>query len=257
MLVDLLRGAACLPRALRLLAGTPRLWRYVLVPVALNILIGLTVYAALLFAGLRVVDDLVAGLPAWAAPLALLLRALLVVGLLVAAGFVLVRFGVVLGSPWYGRLSEEIERMRRGAAPPAERGWLRELARSLAFEAKKLLLVAAVGLPLLLLNVVPALGTAAATAGGLALAATVACLDFFDAPLERRRLGFREKLAYARRTLPASAAFGLTCVAALSVPLLNLLAVPLCVAAGTLFFCDRPDRSPADRTPATTAPSRP
>jgi CysZ protein len=255
VLADLLRGAGCLPRALHLLAGTPRLWRYVLVPVALNLVVGLTVYATLLFAGLRLVDDLVAGLPAWAAPLSLLLRVLLVVALLVATGFVLVRFGVVLGSPWYGRLSEEIERMRRGTAPPAERGLLRELGRSLAFEAKKLLLVAAVGLPLLLLNVLPGPGTAAAAAGGVALAATIACLDFFDPPLGRRGLGFRARLAYARRALPASAAFGLTCVAALSVPLLNLLVVPLCVAAGTLFFCDRPDPSPPERS-AGAAPSR-
>jgi CysZ protein len=119
---DLLGGATCLPRALRLLVGTPRLWRYVLAPIALNLVVGLTVYASLLFAGLRAVDGLVAGLPGWAAPLALLLRVLLVVALLVATGFVLVRFGVVLGSPWYGRLSAEIERMRRGDAPAVERG---------------------------------------------------------------------------------------------------------------------------------------
>jgi CysZ protein len=237
---DLLRGATYLPRALRLLVGTPRLWRYVLAPIALNLVVGVTVYASLLFAGLRLVDGLVAGLPDWAAPLTLLLRALLVVALLVATGFVLVRFGVVLGSPWYGRLSEEIERMRRGSAPAAERGLARDLARALAFEAKKLLLVVAIGLPLLLLNVVPGLGSAAAAAGGLALAATVACLDFLDPPLERRRLGFRAKLDYVRRALPCSASFGLACVALLSVPFLNLLLVPLCVAAGTLFFCDRP-----------------
>jgi CysZ protein len=244
VLPDLLHGSTYLPRAAHLLAGTPRLWRYVLVPLALNLLLAVLLYAALLFAGLRVVDDLVAGLPAWLAPLALLLHALLVVALLVAIGFVLVRFGVVLGSPWYGRLSEEIERMRRGAAPPTERGPLREIARSLAFELKKLLFVVAVALPLLLLNVVPGFGQAAAAAGGLALAATVACLDFLDPPLSRRDVGFRARLAYARRTLPASAAFGLTCVAALSVPLLNLLAVPLCVAAGTLFYCDRADPPP-------------
>jgi CysZ protein len=235
---NLLRGVTCLPRAFGLLAGTPRLWRYVFVPIALNLVVGVIVYAGLLFVGLRAIDDLVAGFAA-PAVLALLLRVALVIVLLVATGFVVVRFGVVLGSPWYGRLSEEIERMRRGSAPPADRNLARDLGRALAFEAKKLLLVVGVGLPLLLLNVVPGLGSAVAAAGGLALGATIACLDFFDPPLERRQLSFRAKLGYARRALPGSAGFGLTCAAMLSVPFLNLLLVPLCIAAGTLFFCDR------------------
>jgi CysZ protein len=241
VVADLLRGVGCLPRALRLLAGTPRLWRYVLVPIGLNLVVGVTVYAALLVAGLRAIDDLVASL-ALPGVLALLLQAALVVVLLVATGFVLVRFGVVLGSPWYGRLSEEIERMRGVAVPSPARGLLGGLARSLAFEAKKLLLVAVVGLPLLLLNVVPGLGSAVAAAGGLALAAVVACLDFLDPPLERRGLGFRAELGYARRTLPGSAGFGVACALLLAVPFLNLLLVPLCVTAGTIFFCDRAER---------------
>src|SRR5512138_1445154 len=88
-----------------LLARAPRLWRYVLLPILVNIVVGATLYAALLFAGLRAIDAAVAGLPEWAAALGALLRLLLIIGLLIATGFVLVRFGVVLGAPWYSRLS--------------------------------------------------------------------------------------------------------------------------------------------------------
>ena len=42
-----------------------------------------------------------------------------------------------------------------------------------------------------------------------------------------------------RRSLPASAGFGLACLGLVSIPFVNLLSIPLCVAAGTLFFCDR------------------
>jgi CysZ protein len=82
-------------------------------------------------------------------------------------------------------------------------------------------------------------GTVAATIGGVAIAAIIVCLDFLDAPLERRRLRFRRKLAIVLRALPASASFAVICLILISIPLLNLLAVPLCVASGTLFFCDR------------------
>jgi CysZ protein len=196
----------------------------------------------MLFAGFRAVDAVVATLPDWAAAIGVVLRVALVVLLLVATGFVLVRIGVVVGSPWYGRLSRRIEAIEGLAAPPEMGGFLRDVARSLGYEAKKLSLVVGVGLGLLLLNVVPLAGSGIAAVGGVALAATVAGLDFLDHPLERRRFGFRQKLGYLRRGLPGTAGFGLACVALTSVPILNLLAVPLCVAAGALFFCDRTRR---------------
>ncbi|MGH2369463.1 MAG: EI24 domain-containing protein, partial [Chloroflexota bacterium] len=101
---ELLAGATYPFRAVILLRRTPGLWRYVFIPVAVNLGVGVVLYAGLLFAGFRAIDAIVAGLPEWAAVLRVLLRVLLVIGLLIATGFVLVRFGVVLGSPWYGTL---------------------------------------------------------------------------------------------------------------------------------------------------------
>src|SRR5262245_39300275 len=208
--------------AAAVLARAPRLWRYVLIPMLVNLLVGATLYAGLLFAGLSAIDSLVAGLPAWAAVLGALLRVLLVVALLIATGFVLVRFGVVLGSPWYTRLSAELEQLRNiqarfdqdsGAAAA-----LRDLSRALAFELRKLLLVLAIGALLLLLNLIPVIGQVLATAGWIALGATITCLDFFDYPLERRLLRFRDKLGVIRRSLPASAGFGLVCLGLVSIP---------------------------------------
>ncbi len=234
-------------RALSLLRRTPRLWRNIWIPLVVNAVVGVTVYVGLLLAGLRGIDAFVAWLPAWAAFLGVLLRVLLIIMLLIAVGFLLLQFGVVLGSPWYSRLSEQIEQMMAGEVPligeSGVAGWGREIGRALSFEIKKLLLMAVVGLPLLLLNFVPVAGPVLASAGGIVLATVIVCLDFFDPTLERRRLSFRAKLAVIRRSLPASAGFGLVCLGLVSIPLLNLLAIPLCVAAGTLFFCDyvRPD----------------
>jgi CysZ protein len=155
----------------------------------------------------------------------------------------LVRFGVVLGSPWYSQLSEHLEQQLTGQAPPAEpltaRGITRDLGRALAFEGKKLLLVIVIGVLLLLVNLLPGFGQVVSTIGGFMLGALLACLDFFDGPLERRRLPFRAKLAAVRRSLPASAGFGLVCFALVSIPFVNLLSIPVCVAAGTLFFCEQ------------------
>jgi len=239
--------------AIAVLARAPRLWRYVLIPILVNMLIGATLYAGLLYAGLSAIDSFVAGLPVWAAGLGALLRLLLIVGLLIATGFVLVRFGVVLGAPWYTQLSAQLELLRGGQPLPARgsgmQAALRDLSRALAFELRKLLLVLAVGALLLLLNLIPVAGQLLDTAGWITLGATITCLDFFDYPLERRLLSFGAKLGVIRRSLPASAGFGLACLGLVSIPFVNLLSIPLCVAAGTLFFCDRIDLVLARESP--------
>jgi CysZ protein len=253
----LLTGATYPFRVLAVLRGTPHLRGYVAIPILVNFVIGIILYGGLLFFGWESVDylsvslshwldSLIANLPAWLGFLdyliigiGWLLRLLLVVALFLLTGFLLAQFGVLLGAPWYGQLSEQLEKQRTGQVSIVEVGIVRDIGRAILYELKKLVLAVGVALPLLLLNLVPGIGTLAATVGGIILAATFVCLDFLDAPLERRRLRFREKLRILFRSLPASASFGLVCLGLVSIPLLNLVTVPLCVASGTLFFCDR------------------
>ena len=252
--ISLFAGASYPILALKLLWQTPRLWGFVAVPIAVNIVLGLTLYAGLLYGGVQTIDTVVAAL-ALRIPdglsfvelvlplLEWLLRLVLGLLLLVGTGFVLLQFGVLLGSPWYGQLSEELEQLRTGNRKSTEPFNLlaitRDLWRAILFELKKLALSLGIGLPLLLFHFVPGIGTAIASAGGLTLAATIVCLDFFDPPLERRRLSFRHKLSLIRRSFPASATFGLVSFVLVSIPLVNLIAMPICITAGTLFFCDR------------------
>lgn len=258
--VGLVAGAFYPFQALIFLLQTPKLWSYVLVPFLVNLVIGTGLYLGLLWPGLNGIDALVARLSirfdAWVASwpkwlsfigffdnaLGWLLRGFLVVGLLLIIGFILVQFGVIFGAPWYGQLSEQLERLKIGRLPEADTslaGIFREIGRSLGYELRKLQLVVMIGIPLVLLNFIPAIGTVVATLGSVAVGATLVGLDFLSAPLDRRKLNFQEKLAVFRQNLPASATFGLVCLGLVSIPLLNLLSIPLCMAAGTLFFCDR------------------
>jgi CysZ protein len=228
-------------RAVGLLASNRALWRYALIPLLINIVVGALLYGLGLSYGLHQIDAAMAPTPLGQF-FAGLLRVLLIVLLLVGIGILVASFGVALGAPWYAQLSERIEVLRLGDVPPEPplSAWsiLYDLVRALVFELKKLFLLIAVGLPLLLLNLLPGVGQIVSTVGGLMLGSTIACLDFFDGPLERRRLSFRQKLRVIWRCLPASAGFGLVCLGMISIPLLNLLLIPLCVAGGTMFLCD-------------------
>lgn len=253
----LLAGASYPWRTLGIFKNKPYLWGYLIVPFLLNLILGLFLYGGLLFFGWQGVEQLtanlsqwleslIANLPTWLGlleylivGLGWLLRLLLVVGLLLLTGFVLTQFGVLLGSPWYGQLSQELEKIRTGRTYTLEVGMFTDLWRAILFELKKLALMAIAALLLLLLNLVPGIGTLVVTVGGLCLTLTIVCLDFFDPPLERRRLRFRDKLKLVWTSLPASAGFSFVCLVLSGIPLLNLLTIPLCVAGGTLFFCDR------------------
>lgn len=235
-------------RAIRLIVGQPALWRFIIIPIGLNVLVGFVLYTTILLAGLQAIDVLLTEWPNW---IAWLVRGLLMIALFIGLGYLLVRFGVIIGSPFYSRLSELLEEQLLGirlSAPPITLANVaRDFSRAALFEVKKLLLTLAIGLPTLLLNLIPGVGSVLATIAGIALGATIACLDFLDPPLERRRLTFRAKLGFIRRHLPASAGFGLICLLLVSIPLFNLLAVPICITAGTLFFCDRIRSLPPDQ----------
>lgn len=236
-----LQGASYPIQAVGLLASKLSLLKYVIIPILVNIFVGAALYAGLLAAGMNTIDQLTAGMPGWAAILAIVLKAVLVVILFVAIGFVLLRFGVVLGAPWYGQLAESIERLTIGGqvSPPLTLAAIaRDLWQALMFELKKLLLLIGCGIPILLLNFIPVAGSLLVVIASTMLSAIIVCLDFFEPSLSRRYLAFRKKLDLIRRTFPASAGFGLFGLLLVAIPFLNLLAIPVCVAGGTLFFCE-------------------
>ncbi|HEY9599187.1 MAG TPA: EI24 domain-containing protein [Cyanophyceae cyanobacterium] len=253
----LIAGATYPFRVLAVFWRKPQLWGYVAIPILVNCVVGIFLYAGFLFWGWESVtnltgylshwfDNLIANLPKWLSFLdyliiafGFLLHVILVTGLLLLIGFILVQFGVLLGAPWYGKLSEKLEELRTGQLQVIEVGIARDMSRAILYEVKKLVLAMGVGLLLLLLNLVPGVGAVVTTVGSITLAAIIVCLDFLDAPMERRRLRFRDKLRMVFRSFPASASFSLVCLGLVSIPLLNLFTIPLCVASGTLFFCDR------------------
>lgn len=236
-------GATYPFRALSFLLNHLQLWSYVVLPIIINIVVGGTLYGGLIWLGWHAIDDFVLGLPAWAKILSFVIQGVLLIALFIGTGLLLMQFGVILGSPFYGKLSEELEALRSGqraVAEPFHPGAIaRDLWRAIAFELKKLVLLIGLGLALFGCGFFPIIGPLITTVGGVILAATLVCLDFFDPPLERRRLRFREKLCIIARSFPSSAGFGLICLGLVSIPLVNLLAIPLCITAGTLFFCDR------------------
>lgn len=252
-----LDGATYPFKALVAFIKNPHLIKYIAIPILVNIVVAIALYSGLLFFGWQIVDGVqgdintwinqwIASLPQWlgfltylTSGLIIIIRLILIVILLIATGFVLTQFGVLLGAPWYGQLSEQLEKYRTGKVELIELDLVSDLTRAILYELKKLVLIAAIGIPLLLINFFPGIGTIISGVGSFMLTTTIVSLDFLDSCLERRRLKFRQKLKIVYKSLPASGSFGLVCLGLISIPLVNLITIPLCVASGTLFICDR------------------
>lgn len=226
-----------------LLTKNPRLLPYLVFPLLLNLCLGVALYGGLLLPGWGWIETVVNNVPReLEVLLETALRLLLGLLLLLATGFLIGQFGVILGAPWYGQLSEQVEQLQTDSVPTLESSLARiiqDLGRALLFEAKKLLVIVVIGIPLLLLNLLPIAGTVLASVGGFVLFAWVTGLSFVDPPLERRRLGFRQKVAHFTQMGPAGWSFSLVSFGLLNIPLLNLLVVPILITAGTLLYCEK------------------
>jgi CysZ protein len=256
-LFGLVTGATYPFRALIMFFKKPELFPYLIIPIIINFLVGIILYISLLLFGFDLIkevieiltiqiDKVINDLPTWlgfldylAVILGWILKLFLSVALLIVNGFLMLQFGVILGAPWYGKLSEKLEEIKRGKVTNIEVGIFRDISRAILYEIKKLLLGIVVGIALFFINFVPIIGTLITSIGGIALTATILCLDFFDSVLERRRFSFKDKLRIVFSSLPASGSFSLIALALISIPLLNLITIPICVASGTLFICDR------------------
>lgn len=196
----------------------------------------------------------------WVGPARLGLAVLGGLIFLVLAGVCLVGaflIASVLAAPFHDALSARVERLVTGGlidrTAPGVSGALREALRSVREELRRLAFFAAIAVPLMLLGMlVPG---AQLVCGPAVFAFTVFFLplDYASYTLDRRGLAFRDKRRWLLSHAPIAAGFGLAAFLACAVPLLNLLAMPLLVVAGTLLALRHPptDQRRSAATPAT------
>lgn len=183
----------------------------------------------------------------WVGPARLLLAVLGALLFLALAGACLVAaflVASVLAAPFHDALSARVERLVTGGlderAAAGVTGAVRESLRSVREELRRLAFFAAVAGPLMGIGLlVPG---AQLLCGPALFAFTLFFLplDYASYTLDRRRLAFRDKRRWVLSHAPLMAGFGLAAFLACAVPLLNLLAMPLLVVAGTLLVLRHP-----------------
>jgi len=230
-------------RAGRFLLATPRLWPYVLIPFAINVV----VFILVVMGGWQLFNQFVLlHIPRGEAWYWLLLSYLLLV-LAVAATAILVFFtftviGCLIASPfndllaarvWEGLTGKEEEQPFR-----LQQFWRSALA-ILADEAKKIAIFVMGMLLLLLFNAVPGFGSL--LYGVLSVLWTIffLTLEYTGYIFGHLGLRFREQRHFILQRKAASLGFGAGLLCLLAIPLVQFFCIPLGVVGGTRFYHDR------------------
>jgi CysZ protein len=143
--------------------------------------------------------------------------------------------GGLIASPFNDFLSERTERVLTGIEefPEPEGGVVAQGLRSVVSSGSIALTYAVIMVPILLLNVIPGIGNAAATILGGGVSAFFLALEYTDPVLERYRFGVRDKFGMIKSHLALTGSFGLGTSLLLWIPLLNFICMPIAVIGGT------------------------
>lgn len=241
-------------RSIKLLLGAPSLWRFVIIPFCINLVVfSAAVYFGFDFFSERVMQQIPQG-DGWY--WAILYYVAWVIAMLLTAVLVFFTFTVVgnlIASPFNELLSERAEEMLTGAAlsPPfsLQLFWA-DTRRTLGVEFKKVgLFVLAMAL-ILPLNLLPGFGNLLYTILAVSLTIFFLVVEYLGIVLSRQRFSFAQQRQFIFGRLFLMAGFGTGVLALLAVPLLQFLCIPVAVVAATKLWCDlRPPAQPQAASP--------
>lgn len=234
---EVTRGLADVGEAARFLRARPRLWKWLVLPAIITLL----VLAGVVVGVAALADPLVvwvaAHVPSWLETLvSWLVRIVVVVGVGLGAMVVFVSVAGMIAGPFNELLSEAVEEeLTNTPGPPFALGaFVRDALVGIAHALRRLALSLVYLVLLFALGFVPVIGTIAATGLGLYLAASGGAYDAYDAVLARRGLSYAQKQAFLAKHRARSLGLGGAVAGLLLVPGVNLVALGLGATAATL-----------------------
>ena len=214
----------------------PGLRRFVIGPVAINVVVFAFAIASFGQLFQHMIDRFCVGWPDWALGVAWLVFGTLAA---VAVFFTFSLVANVLASPFNGLLADAVERHLTRPGEVLEFSWkklLAETGRALTAALRKLFYFAWRAVPLLILSVIPGLNLLATPLwilfGGWMLA-----IEYLDCPLGNHGRLFPSAVETLRGERRMALGFGVSLSLLTMIPLLNVLAMPIGVAGATAMYC--------------------
>ncbi|MBO8190817.1 EI24 domain-containing protein [Streptomyces oryzae] len=168
------------------------------------------------------------------------------IGVLMLAVVTFAAVALLIGEPFYEKLSEQVEESEGGLPEDAvEESLLRGLWTSLCDSVYVLFRTLLFTIPLFFLGFVPFIGQTVVPALGFCVSGFFLTLELASVALQRRGVPVRERLAMLRQRKALALGFGVPLVLAFLVPLLAVPLMPGAVAGATLLVRDLTGTRPA------------
>ncbi len=223
----------------------PELRYYILIPVALNcvLFIALTTIFVHYYDALTNWDD--NHLPAWLAWLGFIETALKWIAWFLISSILVIAYGYafniitnIIAAPFYGMLAQRTEELLTGKRPPDE-PLAKMVVRTIARELQKLIYFVFRGIFILLLIIlvgtIPIINILA-PAIGLLWSAWSMTLQYSDYAADNNQVDFRRLRKKLRKRIYSSVGFGGTVMGVSMIPVVNIIAMPVAVIGGTMFW---------------------
>jgi CysZ protein len=240
---DFVAGVRYFARGLGWVARRPGQWLFGLIP-ALIVLIAYAV--GLIFLGVYLSDLVTAASPFadhWSTAARDTVRVLMGISLYGATVMIaIVTFAgvtLVVGEPFYERISGNVEESAGGLPPEADVPMWRQIWRGLGDALVVGLITGLFGVLFLVLGFLPVVGQTVVPVVAGCVSGYFLTLELTSIALERRGLRRRARFALLRRNRALSAGFGSAVFVVFLIPLGAVVAMPGAVAGGTLLARER------------------
>jgi CysZ protein len=231
-------GAGLLGRGLGIIASSPKLLLLGLIPAVIS--------GALYLVGLIVLIDFLPGLcrtATWFAgdwaegwrDLIQVLAGASILGFAVLLGILtFTAVTLLIGDPFYERISELVEARHGGVPDEIEVGFWRSLRRSLVDSIRLISLSVLFGIPLFLLGFLPVVGQTVVPVIGGAIGGWLLAVELTGVPFQRRGQRLRHRRAVLAKHKATTLGFGVAVFCSFLIPLGAILLMPAAIAGATL-----------------------
>lgn len=240
MIAEFTRGASYVLRGFKLIR-TPRIRRFVLIPLLVNVVLfaGLIAYGISEFTYLT--EWLLSFLPEWLTWLKWLLWPVFALLAMLFVFYLFTPIANLIGAPFNSLLAEKLEIHLSGNQPASDQAWSRlftDIPKTLISEFKKLGYLMIWTIPLLILLMIPGLNLLAPFVWFI-FGAWMLALEYCDYPMANHRLAFREERWVLKQQKSLGLGFGSAVLLMTTIPVINFLAMPVAVAGATALWVER------------------
>jgi CysZ protein len=231
-------GVGLLGRGVGMYARSPRLLLLGIIPALITGLLFIAAFATLIYFISDLSELFTWFADGWSEGPRDAVRVLAAIGILGLGGLIGVltftAITLLIGDPFYEKISGEIEARFGGVPGEVEVPWWRSLRRSLWDSVRLIALSLAIGIPLFFLGLLPLVGQTVIPVIGALIGGWFLALELVGVAFYRRGLRLPDRRRVLAGHRPLALGFGVSVFCCFLIPLGAVLIMPAAVAGGTL-----------------------